>query len=85
MNTDAAVPGLNRNNVYRLLIVVPAVEILETSATYLDRWRNLAISLKNNSTDLANLRDTLLPKLLSGELTVGETMDEATNVPEAVF
>ncbi len=67
------------------MTVAPPVGILDASTTYLDNWMSLAISLKNNSAELANLRDMLLPKLLSGDLTVGETMDEATNVPEAVF
>ncbi|WP_127957643.1 restriction endonuclease subunit S [Serratia microhaemolytica] len=69
MNTDAAVPGLNRENVYRLELACPSVCILEKFDVEVLLLRN-AISVNSNSSKtLINLRDTLLPKLLSGELS----------------
>lgn len=68
MNTDAAVPGLNRNNVYRLPVVWSQNEL----RTEFDRIVNLLRQKmrKNNeeSQTLAQLRDLLLPKLMSGEI-----------------
>lgn len=70
LNTDAAVPGLNRDNAYRQSVVIP-------SANLMAKWDAIVSSLRSrmDSTDkqiatLAILRDTLLPKLLNGELRV---------------
>ena len=70
MNTDAAVPGLNRNNVYRL-------ETPDYPKELINEFDSLASSMRNQITanhcetkTLTDIRDTLLPKLLSGELSV---------------
>lgn len=70
MNTDAAVPGLNRNNAYRLEVVIPCPEVV-TAYTGITKPLSdkIAQNIKQNQT-LATLRDTLLPKLISGELRV---------------
>ena len=75
MNTDAAVPGLNRNNVYRLLVSMPSEEVRAA-------FERLAISVRSqicaNTKELKTLsdvRDTLLPKLLSGEFVVAMQED----------
>ncbi|CAI0982955.1 EcoKI restriction-modification system protein HsdS [Serratia rubidaea] len=72
MNTDAAVPGLNRDNVYRLEVLQPTQSILNRFDNNISTIRN-GIQ-KNNTTivSLVDLRDTLLPKLLSGEITLPE-------------
>ena len=77
MNTDAAVPGLNRNNVYRLLTSMPSEEVRAA-------FERLAISVRRqicaNTEELKTLskvRDTLLPKLLSGELVVSVREDRS--------
>lgn len=70
MNTDAAVPGLNRENVYRLELVLPdslTLQKFDSEATTLRK----AIRVNSDANkSLADLRDALLPKLLSGELPV---------------
>lgn len=69
MNTDAAVPGLNRNNVYRLKMWTH-VEVWQAFDVIVSRLR-LAIRANNEeSQTLAQTRDLLLPKLLSGEIRV---------------
>ncbi|MFZ1181352.1 MAG: restriction endonuclease subunit S [Herbaspirillum sp.] len=80
LNTDAAVPGLNRDNAYRQNVVIP-------SANLMAKWDVIASSLhaRMDSTDeqtatLAILRDALLPKLLSGELRV----KDAERIAEAM-
>jgi type I restriction enzyme S subunit len=70
MNTDAAVPGLNRNNVYRLLTSMPDEKIragFERSAKSL---RSQIFANTEQVKSLSELRETLLPQLLSGELTL---------------
>jgi very-short-patch-repair endonuclease len=77
MNTDAAVPGLNRNNVYRL--EVPNYP--EALITYFTRitsgFVNQISSNKSENTILSKTRDTLLPKLLSGEINLNQTQASA--------
>lgn len=70
MNTDAAVPGLNRENVYRLEHVLPSAAALETFDATVGLLRSAIRANAVSSTSLSLLRDTLLPKLLSGELQV---------------
>ncbi len=73
MNTDGAVPGLNRNNVYRLAVVIPPPPVF---AAFDDLAANLRSKIFANETEaqtLATLRDTLLPRLISGQLRLPET------------
>jgi type I restriction enzyme S subunit len=70
MNTDAAVPGLNRNNVYRLEIPAYPDSLCAAFSTVADFFRSAVRSNRDQSRTLAELRDTRLPKLLSGELSV---------------
>ena len=82
MNTDAAVPGLNRNNAYRLEVPLPSPELI-SAFEYIGRalWNRRAKSLMETKT-LAQIRDLLLPKLMSGEIR----LDEAEKaVEEAVM
>ncbi|BFI65199.1 type I restriction system specificity protein [Yersinia pseudotuberculosis] len=68
MNTDAAVPGLNRENVYRLELTRPTTCILEKFDLEISLLRKAIRANSNASKTLASLRDTLIPKLLSGKL-----------------
>ncbi|WP_020560225.1 restriction endonuclease subunit S [Thiofilum flexile] len=75
MNTDAAVPGLNRNNVYRLEIVKPSVKVLKKFNFIQTSIRSkISISIDENN-KLIELRDSLLPKLLSGEIDLSNLPD----------
>ena len=73
MNTDAAVPGLNRGNAYRLEFPQPQLELVsafeEIAGTL---WRQKARNLREVET-LSHIRDLLLPKLMSGEFRVAGT------------
>lgn len=77
MNTDAAVPGLNRENVYRLEHVLPSSKALEAFDSTVGFLRSAMRANTASSKSLSVLRDTLLPKLLSGELQVHNTDAEA--------
>lgn len=70
MNTDAAVPGLNRNNAYRLEVVTPPQPIIAKFTNIIQTIRHKIDSNHNETENLTNLRDTLLPKLISGELSL---------------
>jgi len=70
MNTDAAVPGLNRENVYRLEVAAPPAELVSLFAVTASRFRENIAAISKEGETLAALRDTLLPKLISGELRV---------------
>ena len=72
MNTDAAVPGLNRQNVYRLEIVSPPQVLIEYFSAFAKKLRSEIFSLQNESHSLTHLRDSLLPKLISGQLRVAD-------------
>lgn len=69
-NAGSAVPTLNRNHVHNLPTLMPPLALI-------DRFEAIAVSLlrrqklnDNESRTLAAQRDTLLPKLLSGELRI---------------
>lgn len=69
-NNDSAVPGLNRNDVYKLPVVKPPKAVLENfNAKVAPLFQQIDSNDKDNQT-LARTRDYLLPKLLSGEVEV---------------
>ena len=78
MNTDAAVPGLNRENVYRLEHVLPSSTALKAFDFTVSQFRSAMRVNTESVKSLSLLRDALLPKLLSGELTVSKTAEEVT-------
>ena len=81
MNTDAAVPGLNRSNVYRLPVVWSPNE---TRTAFDEIVKSLRKKMCLNLTEaqtLARTRDFLLPRLMSGEIRL---KDAEKTVEEAV-
>jgi type I restriction enzyme, S subunit len=84
MNTDAAVPGLNRENVYRLQ--VPDAPSAATAA-FDDIVSALRRSINRNNDQvhsLADLRDTLLPRLISGQLQLLQLPEASVQLMEAL-
>ncbi len=72
MNTDAAVPGLNRGNAYQLEFPLSnpiLVSAFDDMAGPL--WMRRTENLKETET-LAQTRDLLLPKLMSGEIRLAK-------------
>ena len=70
INTDVAVPGLNRDFAHSRLLLVPDNKILalfEQHATAIYEQMN---RLEKYSQELAKARDLLLPRLMSGEVAV---------------
>ena len=72
MNTDASVPGLNRENVYRLLVIEPPESILAAFDSVTSLLRRSMDENEGQAQTLADLRDTLLPRLISGQLHLGQ-------------
>jgi type I restriction enzyme S subunit len=70
----AAVPGVNRNHLHEEPVVAAPVEVQECFAKIASSWLDLAAQNTAQVTTLAALRDALLPRLLSGELSVGKAM-----------
>lgn len=70
MNTDVAVPGLNRSFAHSRTLIIP-------NQKYLDLFENLAkpiyqqiSKLNQYNKKLSQARDLLLPRLMNGEITV---------------
>ena len=72
MNTDAAVPGLNRENVHRLEVVAPPTRLTLAFAEMVTRFRESIAQISKDNENLAQLRETLLPKLISGEVRIAD-------------
>ena len=66
----AAVPGVNRNHLHEEPTVIPPMKVRQAFAQSVELlWFHHAGNERQSRT-LSTLRDTLLPKLLSGELSV---------------
>jgi type I restriction enzyme, S subunit len=79
MNTDGAVPGLNRNNVYRLQVVVPPAALLAVFDNLCQSLRTAIFQNVQRVACLEALRDTLLPRLISGKLRLAnDILDEVS-------
>lgn len=69
MNTDAAVPGLNRENAYRLDVLYDA-SVASAFASIVGPMRERMDANARENETLAATRDFLLPKLISGEILI---------------
>ncbi len=77
MNTDAAVPGLNRNNAYRLEVLTSSQDVLNKFESLMHSFQSKIDGNNAQNVSLERLRDTLLPKLLSGEIQLGQAQELA--------
>jgi type I restriction enzyme S subunit len=68
--TGVAIPGLNSTQVKSLTTLVPTGEVARAFDGLVEPWITRVLVACNESRTLAALRDTLLPKLISGELRV---------------
>ena len=68
MNTDAAVPGLNRDNAYRQEFAFGGEDLIHAYAEFCDALTEKSDANNLENQTLAALRDLLLPKLMSGEI-----------------
>jgi type I restriction enzyme S subunit len=71
-NEDAAVPGLNRNTVYNEEVAVPCKSKREDFNNEVKDIYNERHNLRKENKHLEELRDYLLPRLLSGEVVIDD-------------
>jgi type I restriction enzyme, S subunit len=76
LNAGSAVPTLNRNHVHNLPVVMPPKPIVEAFDAQVMPLMKQQKANEDQSRTLATLRDTLLQKLLSGELCVAQMAKE---------
>jgi type I restriction enzyme S subunit len=72
INSDAAVPGLNRSQAYFNPFIVPSVDVLHRFVEVVEPMMDLVKVLQDQIAVLQAARDLLLPKLVSGVLDVSE-------------
>lgn len=72
LGADSAVPGLNRNLAYLNQIVVPSSKILEIFDKNVEVLNAMIHANKEQSSNLSEISDAILPKLLSGEISIKE-------------
>jgi type I restriction enzyme S subunit len=70
MNTDAAVPGLNRSNVYRLDVPQAAPNVVAAFTAIAHPVRKKQEANEEENRTLSKTRNYLLPKLMSGDVCV---------------
>lgn len=70
VGSDSAVPGLNRNSAYAIGTVIPNIKIVNCFNQCVEPIFS-KVKLNNSQIQtLSTLRDTLLPKLMKGELKI---------------
>ena len=70
INTDVAVPGLNRNFAHSRLLAIPDDDLLVAFNNQVGFLMDQTASLKNQAEKLAAARDLLLPRLMDGRIPV---------------
>ena len=70
INSDAAVPGLSRNQAYSLEVLVPPATLLAKFCELADSFERQASTLGRQTQNLRRTRDLLLPRLLSGQVPI---------------
>ncbi len=71
VNTDAAVPGLSRNQAYLNKFLLPSNDILHPFEEFIFPIFTQIEKLQSQIENLCRTRNLLLPKLISGEIVVG--------------
>lgn len=74
-------PTLNRNHLHCLEVIRPNSDVAQTFENAVEQWRSLIVKNESEISTLSSLRDSLLPRLLSGELDVSD-WETAVEAPE---
>ena len=80
LSADSAVPGVNRNAILTLKWAIPTEQILEEYLSIVASNVSKVMQLNDQNESLTKLRDTLLPKLISGELRLPDEQQPAKTV-----
>jgi type I restriction enzyme, S subunit len=68
--TGTTVEGIRQSELRRVSVLLPPLSTQKAAAKFLSTWTEQIHRNEEQSGTLASLRDSLLPKLLSGELSV---------------
>lgn len=71
-NAGSAVPTLNRNHVHNLPIVLPPRRLIDAFDEQVVPMRTAQKKNEDEGETLTQLRDTLMPKLISGDLRIAD-------------
>ena len=72
MNSGSAVPSMTVDILNKIAVIIPPTTILQQFESIVKPLFIMAESLQKENYRLAHLRDSLLPKLLSGELKIND-------------
>ncbi|MBO7098550.1 MAG: restriction endonuclease subunit S [Bacteroidaceae bacterium] len=72
--TGTTVSHLGKSDIDRFRFVTPPLDVVKSFSDLVDGMLKELVNRANESRRLAELRDTLLPKLMSGELNMGDVM-----------
>lgn len=78
--TATTVIHLGKNDIDRFKITMPSSEVLKRFGTVTNPIYNRFVKNKQQIQTLANLRDTLLPRLISGQLRIADAEAELEKV-----
>jgi len=82
LNSGSAVPSLNRNFVHSIAVLNPGSAVLNKFERFSSSLFEQMVHNIDQSELLSTLRDTLLPKLLSGELSISNAEDQLAEEAE---
>jgi type I restriction enzyme S subunit len=72
MNSHAAVPGLSREGAYARPFLLPQLDLLNSFQALVEPFGSQAAALSLQSEQLTELRDVLLPKLVTGQIDMSK-------------
>ena len=72
--TGAVQAKLSQANMQKIVLAIPPMNVLNQVRPAIDSMYETRRERENESRRLAELRDTLLPRLMSGEIKVGDVM-----------
>lgn len=70
INSDAAVPGLNRNQAYSTKLFLPPQDLINQFENLMNPLFDQVEVLQEKIDTLTKTRNLLLPRLISGKLTL---------------
>lgn len=82
MNTDSAVPGLNRDRAYSVPISIPPCALIQQFEVKVKSTFAMIRNLKVQNESVVSLRDWLLPMLMNGQVRVSEGSELSISIPE---
>ncbi|CAG0975090.1 Type-1 restriction enzyme EcoKI specificity protein [Anaerolineales bacterium] len=78
--TGTTVEGIRQSELRKVAVLLPPLPIQVAAAKFLADWTEQIHRNEEQSRTLATLRDTLLPKLLSGDIHVANVEEEVASV-----